>query len=53
MEEKTYTIMWDETIRYTATVSAIDAAHAREIWGTGIEGQFVQSHISNPAIVEE
>lgn len=52
-EEKTYTLVWDETVRYIATVKAIDKDHAKEVWDTGIEGQFVEWHIAQPSITEE
>jgi hypothetical protein len=52
MDDKMYRLIWDETIRYEAFVKAANVEEAREAWGTGIEGQYLDSHTAIPMVLE-
>jgi len=52
MDNKMYRLIWDETIRYEAFVEAANVEEAREAWGTGIEGQYLDSNTTKPEVLE-
>ena len=52
MDNKMYRVIWDETTSYVAYVDAPDLDQAYEVWGTGIQGEHQDLHISEPSIME-
>ena len=52
MDNKTYRVVWDDTVRYEAFVEAPSMEQATEAWATGIQGQYMDSWVTQISVLD-